>query len=143
MRNIATTTSGFYRFVYNDGSNISLICNEILSALSGEQLLAGYSGLIGGGGKEVIEHIVIIDDLCSQATFNLLWEHTDSDLDLVLIDPNNTVIDSLYAPTNDSIHFSSFSTQEFYRIDEPVSGDWTLRIIGLTVPYGTEIMMQL
>ena len=138
MRNIATTTSGFYRFVYNDGSNISLICNEILSALSGEQLLAGYSGLIGGGGKEVIEHIVIIDDLCSQATFNLLWEHTDSDLDLVLIDPNNTVIDSLYAPTNDSIHFSSFSTQEFYRIDEPVSGDWTLRIIGLTVPYGTE-----
>ena len=138
MGNIAAATGGFYRKAYDDGSNISAICHEILNAISGQQIIASFSGSIGGGGREVIEHNVVLDSLCSQVTFNLMWEHSDSDLDLVLIDPNNNVIDSAYAASDTTIYFYSYETQEFYRIDEPDYGDWTLRIIGVTVPYGTE-----
>ena len=138
MENIATSTGGFYRKADDDGSNINEICNLIFNAISGEQRFAHFHGSIAGGGREVIEHNVVLDSLCSQVTFNLMWEHNDSDLDLVLIDPNNNVIDSAYAATDTTIYFSSYTTQEFYRIDEPDYGDWTLIIIGVTVPYGTE-----
>lgn len=138
MRNIAAVTGGFYKKADDDGSNIGLICNLILNAIFGQQMIATFSGSIAGGGREVIEHNIVLDSLCSQVTFNLMWEHNDSDLDLVLIDPNNTEIDSAYAASDTTIYFYSYETQEFYRIDEPDYGDWTLKIIGVTVPYGTE-----
>jgi hypothetical protein len=86
--------------------------------------------MVAPGGT--VEEQVWIDSTIGQATFALSWP--GSDLDLVLVRPDESIVDPAVAETDPLITFVSGTTYEFYQVDAPQDGEWTLRIHGTSTP---------
>ena len=136
LSQIANFTDGFYSF--SPGPNgLSNIFNTIMQKVSNNQQIANFPGTISGSRREEILHDFTIDGSMQETTFSLLWQNSSNDLDLELIAPDSTIIDPSYAATDPYISFSSFPATEFYTVTLPDSGQWTLKVIGVSIS-GTE-----
>lgn len=126
LNNVASATGGFYS--YSPGTTrLALIYNSIRAKVTGQQVLAWIIGVIVQG--QNLFHDVFVDGGASLVNFSLTWP--GSDLDLVLIDPNGTLID--HNTTDPNISFSSGGTFENYAVMNPVPGEYTLKITGVSV----------
>lgn len=94
------------------------------------------SGTIKKG--ETVEEKVIFDSTIDKVEFNLFWGKsltTKSDLDLVIIRPDGTLIDESAAKTDPEIEFALGPGYEFYRgVTAWQYGEWKVRILGKSVP---------
>lgn len=69
---------------------------------------------------------VVIEEGGKEARFIVSWTRLKSDLDLKLFRPDGTLV-----PASERV----FGTQgEFYRIDNPTPGTWTMQVYGAFVP---------
>ncbi len=126
LNNIASSTGGFYSFSPNT-SRLSLIYNTINANVTGQQTLAWFNGLIAQG--QNLFQQAIIDAGAVFTNFSLTWP--GSDLDLVLTAPNGIIID--HNVTDPDISFTSGDTYETYTIQNPLPGQYTLTITGVSV----------
>ena len=136
LSQISNYTGGFYSFSPGP-SGLSNIFNTIMQKVSDNQQIANFPGTISGSRREEIIHNFIIDGSMQETTFSLLWQNSSNDLDLELIAPDSTIINPSYATTNPYISFSSFPATEFYTVTLPDSGQWRLKVIGVSIA-GTE-----
>lgn len=139
LANIAVSTGGI-PFGPGDPAELPGHIRTIFLHLTGEEVLASPSGQAQGGSKisTVITHDVFVDGSLHNASFSLSWQNSASDLDLELVNPQGITIDSAFAAGDPNITFNSYSTNEFYRVDSPDSGQWTLRVIGVAIAGGGE-----
>ncbi len=133
LNDIAAQTGGFYSFA-PDASGLQNIYNTIRANVTGQQVIANFSGSINQG--QTITHNAPVDGSVTNATFAVTWP--GSDLDLELIDPNGRIINPDTALVDPDIEFSTGNTYEFYTVNSPVAGDWTLKIIAIDLPSGSE-----
>ena len=73
-----------------------------------------------------------IDPTASQAIFTTTWN--GSDLDVVLISPNGTVITPAAAQNDSNINYTTESKKAYYLISAPEPGIWTMNVTGADVP---------
>ena len=133
LNNIATQTGGFYSFA-PDAGGLQVIYNSIRAKVSGQQVIANFTGVIAP--SQTITHTAPVDGSVTNATFAVTWP--GSDLNLELIDPNGRIINPDTALVDPNIEFSTGSTYEYYTVNSPVAGNWTLKIIAISVPSGGE-----
>ena len=81
-----------------------------------------------------VMHNTTIDSTISTALFVIHWIRSESDLNLVLYSPNGTRIDSSVAVTDFSIYYEENTTYEYYVIQNPEYGNWTMEITAINVP---------
>jgi endonuclease/exonuclease/phosphatase family metal-dependent hydrolase len=80
--------------------------------------------------SDVVERVVSVSSRFAEVTFRALWP--GSDVRLTLIRPDGVEIN---ASTDDPrIYHAEDSTYEMFRIDYPMSGDWTMRAEALEMP---------
>jgi len=128
LQDIAKQTGGLYAF--SPGSEqLQEIYNRISAALYGQSVVRAQAGTVSAGG--VAQQAVKIDSNLSQATFSLTWP--GSDLDLVLVQPDGGVIDPARAASDPHIDYVEGNTYEFYRVETPQRGEWTMRVIAISV----------
>lgn len=125
LNNIASATGGFYSYSPNT-TRLALIYNSIRAKVTGQQFLAWLIGLIAQG--QNIFHDIIVDGGSSLINFSLTWP--GSDLDLELTDPNGNIIN--HSTSNPNVSFTSGPTFETYIISNPVPGQYTAKIIGVS-----------
>ena len=99
-----------------------------------EQLLPTYSRKIYTG--EVLYDTSVVDST-QIVRIGIYW--FDGEIDLVLYDPYGTLIDSVYAATNDNVIYSVLQDGsplklESYGIANPVPGKWILEVTAIAVP---------
>lgn len=123
LRDIASQTGCVYRFA-PDSKKLQEIYRAIQAEIAGEDIIKIEKGKIKLE-KKIIKK-AFVDASVSGVTFSISW--VGSDLDLTLIQPNGEVIDR--ATTNPDIEFVEGTTYEFYRIDGPMQGEWTMEIFG-------------
>ncbi len=130
---IASKTGGFYRFAPSPEQLLE-IYNDIAAQVTQAQTVASIKGSVAQG--EITQSSVDIDSSIAQATFTLSWG--GSDLDLILTRPDGSIIDPSIAQTDPSIEYVEEAQYELYRLDNPMAGTWTINVIGVDVPIGTE-----
>ena len=81
--------------------------------------------------------ILYIDSTFSNIDISLMWSG-NSELDLVLQQPDGKIIDSEVAKIDSEIEYFSDESYEIYKIKNPVPGEWKARIIGKRIPAGEE-----
>jgi hypothetical protein len=133
LKSVADRTGGVYRFAPS-AQELWQIYNSILVKVYGESVVRTASGTVAQGG--VAEESVLVDSSIGSATFAVFWP--GSDLDLVLVQPDGSLIDSVVAHADPNITFVSGATYEFYKVDAPQYGEWKLRILGVSTPSGGE-----
>jgi len=139
---IAFMTGGYYSFSPSP-AGLSFIFNMILQKVINRQQIDSHPGFVSGGSKEEVTHDVLVDASIEGATFALLWQDSVNVLDLVLMTPDSTKIDSTYAATDPNISFSSFPAIKFYTIAIPDSGQWTAKVIGVAVADSEEYVVSI
>ena len=126
---IAHRTGGIYLFAFSV-DDLPFIFSVILGSIYGEDVLRTASGTVPSGGTAEVK--VLLDATIGSTTFSLFWR--GSELDLTLVQPDGSIIDPSVAETNPNISFTSGGTYQFYKIDSPQVGEWTMRIFGKTTP---------
>jgi hypothetical protein len=106
----------------------------LAGTLSGQQLLTRTSGNITQGSTQSAN--VLIDPSITQVRFGVDWG--GSDIDLALVDPYGIVIDHDNLGSYSNVSLSVADTYEFYTVNSPAPGTWTMRIEGVTIPAGGE-----
>ncbi|RKY40232.1 MAG: hypothetical protein DRP81_09640, partial [Candidatus Omnitrophota bacterium] len=61
-----------------------------------------------------------------------------SDINVVLVRPDGTIIDSSVAATDPNIDFVPGDTHESYIINSPMPGEWEIRVLGVDIEEGGE-----
>jgi len=133
LEEIANRTGGIYRFAPS-GAQLLAIFGAIAGRVYGESGVKTASGTVSPGG--IAEQTVLVDSTIGSATFSLFWR--GSDLDLTLVQPDGTIIDPSVAESDPKVSFTSGNTYEFYEIDNPQAGKWTMRIYGKSTPAAGE-----
>ena len=131
MQNIASQTGGTYHFAPGPGE-LAGIYNTIAGAVSGQQVLFSETGTVQQGAAD--EKKVVVDSTITEATFSISWSNANARLDLTLKKPTGATVDPSVASTDPSIDFVSGSTYQYYRIRQPSTGVWTMRVNGSPVP---------
>ena len=134
MNQIASSTDGQF-FVSPSPAQLLEIYNMIRGQITGEQTVASWSSTIEQGDTEILEN-VLIDAGTSSAVFAVSW--TGSDIDLVLVAPDGTVVDPSFAAGEPSVTHVSAPTNEYYSIAYPAPGAWTMQMYGADIPPGGE-----
>ena len=132
LTDIASKTGGSYYFASSDG--IRSMFNNLWVRVYGERVVRAVSGTVSSGATA--EESVLVDSTMGSMTVSLLWP--GSDLDLTLVQPDGTIIDPTLAGSDRYITFTSGSTYEFYKIEAPQPGSWTVRIFGKQTSSSTE-----
>lgn len=113
-----------------------------IGAISGDDLAGGSADQ-----NQICDHIapassitinMTIDSATSYATFFVSWEKEASNLDLVLYSPKGLRIDPSVAANDPSIDYEAYSTYEYYFIQHPEYGNWTMEITSIEVADGGE-----
>lgn len=130
---IASDTGGFYRFAATS-EDLLEIYNDIRVAVAQEQTVSFVAGSVAQG--ETSQVSVPIDSSVTRATFTLSW--AGSNLDLTLTRPDGTLIDPEAAAVDPHIDYVEKARYEFYRVQNPAAGTWTMNILGISVPPATE-----
>ena len=127
-----------------DHGQVCLIDNKIYLIGAGENRNETWEGLFFVHGEEIIhqEQITIQQDETIQRTFNIFDYVTEiivsriiqgSDVEMSLIQPpDGTLIDRNTIDPN--VHHVLGATYEVYRISNPMSGEWTVRLFGADIP---------
>jgi len=134
MQEIAAKTGGSYNFSpVGQGQILAGIYNTIAGAVSGQQTLVLFNGLVQSGVTD--ERQIVIDSTVEQATFSISWSNSGSTLGLTLEDPNGTLIDPSTAASNPDVDFVSGPTYAYYRIKSPtlIPGPWKMKVSNGTI----------
>ncbi len=129
LADIAYLTNGEYYYAGDEGDLDKIfnsISKDVHSMYPIRELLEGYIGP-----SEQIEDSEYIDSFTDEVMFFLSWE--GSDLDLTLIRPDGTIVDPEVADNDSDIRYLEEETYEFYRIKEPMVGDWQVIIDAVDV----------
>jgi Mg-chelatase subunit ChlD len=126
LREIAEMRGG-QAFAAPTGSQLRDIYLDIVGAAGIQTPLLRWEGMIQPA--ERLSQLIYTDTSAQSASFVLTWE--GSDLDLVLIDPIGNVVSR---QSSDGVAFEGGATSEFYRIDRPMPGQWTVEVVGVDVP---------
>ena len=124
LTNIASQTGGSYYYATADG--IRSMFNYLMVKVYGEKVVRSVSGTVPSGAT--VEENVLVDSTMGSMTVSLLWP--GSDLDLTLIQPDGSIITPDVAEIDPHITFTSGATYEFYKIQAPQPGAWTMRVFG-------------
>jgi hypothetical protein len=133
LNDIAVHTGGLFSFA-SDASRLQFLYNTIHAKITKQQTIANSSGSVSQGQTQ--SQTAQLDGSVSYATFSITWP--GSDLDLTLVDPNGRIIDPDTVIVDPNITFTSGATYEFYNVNNPVPGLWTLKITGVNTPAGSE-----
>ncbi len=124
----AETLEGEYYSVTLD--NIQLVYNTILAKITLKSVvLASPSGFINQG--QTLEKPVSVDEWVTKADFTLSWR--GSTIEMVLVDPGGAVITPDIAATL-GINYQVAPTYAIYTVDNPMQGEWKMRITGTDIP---------
>ena len=109
--------------------NIQLVYNTILAKITLKSVvLASPSGYINQ--DQTVEKGVSVDEWVSQVKMTLSWG--GSTIEMVLIDPSGTVITPDIASTLGTYQVAP--TYAIYTVDNPMQGEWKMRITGTDIP---------
>ena len=110
--------------------NIQLVYNKILAKITLKSVvLASPSGYINQG--QTLEKPVSVDEWVTKADFTLSWG--GSTIEMVLVDPGGAVITPDIAATL-GINYQVAPTYAIYTVDNPMQGEWKMRITGTDIP---------
>ncbi|MDE0466048.1 MAG: VWA domain-containing protein [Candidatus Poribacteria bacterium] len=124
----AETLEGEYYSVTVD--NIQSVYHKILAKITWKSVvLASPSGYINQ--DQTIEKRVKIDGWVTQANFTLNW--TGSTVEMVLVDPSGAEITPDTAATL-GISYQAAPTYAIYTVDNPMQGEWKMRLTGTDIP---------
>jgi len=127
LNNLAQQTGCVYKFAATSEA-LQEIYQDLWAEISGEDTTIKIKEKIKP--QETITRFAYLDSSMHNVTFSLLWP--GSDIDLTLINPDGKKINH---NVNDSdIEFIEGDTYEFYRIENPVHGQWQLKFYGEDVP---------
>lgn len=104
------------------------IYNLIRGNITGLQTIASVSNTITQG--EIQSSTALLDALTSIVHFLLSFQ--GSDVDMELVTPSNVIINPGNLPPN--VTYTEGTTYDFYVVDSPEAGEWTIRVIGTSVP---------
>ena len=79
-------------------------------------------------------HHIIIDSNVSSVVFFVYWLDNESDLDLILNTPSSIVVDPSIVSADPSIDYGKNAFFEYYGIQSPEPGNWTINVTALSVP---------
>jgi len=122
---IAMWTNGSW-YGHTSGFWVNHLFQSISANTYREDIIKEVKSQVPSGGT--VEETVLIDSTVGSATFSLAWP--GSDLDLIPVQPDGSVITPAVAETDPNIEFVSGATYEFYKIFAPQKGAWTLRVFG-------------
>ena len=128
LKNIAAATpEGEYYQV--DLNRIQEIYNKILAKVTRKSVFASLTGYINQG-QEFTQNIPVDRDV-RQVNFSASW--TGSTIEMVLVDPSGAAITPDIAATL-GIGYQVAPTFVIYTIDNPMAGEWGMRIKGTDIP---------
>jgi hypothetical protein len=128
LRTIAGQTNGKYFRVRHPRDALDAFGILAVDVKDGG-LITRDPSLISEG--ERVERHVPIDNTDEGAVFEASWE--GSDLDLTLVKPDGSLVDSTVAASDPDIEYVTTSHYEFYRVASPDEGEWTLVTEGIDV----------
>lgn len=125
LQRLADETRGRFWFV-SDPSELQDIFTTIYTEARQEVTVSTVSAEIDAG---VSAHTVRVDEFLSErAEFLLTWTGT-SDLDILLVKPDGTRIDSLLAEADPNMDRAEGATYEFVRVHDPDIGEWIIEVV--------------
>ena len=129
LEHIATETGGKY-YYSPTSAQLQEIYNDIVGKIIGWTTVAKrvFTILL----HQIVSLIVPVDPYTTIVTFGISW--TGSDVDLVLYRPDGSIVNQSVAATDPDIEYVEGSTYAFYRINNPMPGNWRMEIIGTDVP---------
>jgi len=130
---MASLRNGQYYYAPTS-AELRQIYSSLAGRLTGQQTVLNTSGIVGQGGQET--QTAVIDPSVRQARFVVDWG--GSDIDLVLVAPDGTVIDHAAAATYPNVSLVVGDTYEIYTVDYPLPGEWQITVQGADVSPGGE-----
>jgi hypothetical protein len=127
---IAAVTGGLY-FYAPGASGLMNIYNIIRGRATNQQTMGSFSGTIGEG--QTVSHEVIVDGLATRTMFFVTFE--GSDVDLELVTPSGTLIDSAVAETSASMKYVEGEVFDYFDVESPEAGQWQMKVIGTSLSY--------
>lgn len=118
---IANSTNGLYR--YCDGGNIAEVTEEIMQEMRDRGIVARFGENIVNNG-DIYNYDFIVDEAGSDLTINLLWNNSDTALNLRVTDPHGNILE----PVLNEVVLNEFETQQYYTIANPTSGMWHAKV---------------
>ena len=129
LQDIAIETGGTYNYAPTEDELRELYL-YIRAQVTGEQVIASYNGTISQGATQ--QHLASVDGSTYEVTFSVAFE--GSDVDLELRTPTGNLINPTAADTDPNITYIEGATYDYYRINSPIPGQWTLIIKGIDLP---------
>jgi len=124
---IAGTTNGEYQYA-KEALNLQTIYSALSGTIRGEMQIMSETGSVNQ--SETVVHDLLVDNSISELTITVNW--AGSDVDTFLYYPNGTLANSTINP---NIEYSGNTTKpEWYRIENPQVGAWSVGIYGKNVP---------
>jgi hypothetical protein len=127
---MASQTGG--SFFSATSTDIQSIYDLIQSLITGRSTIMAMHGWINMM-QTVMEHIGI-PPWMDEIKISVFWP--GSDLNLILIAPDGTEINPQVADINPDISYTKASTYAFYKINDPMEGEWEIQVTGMDVPSG-------
>jgi len=128
LQDISDGTGGKYSFAETK-EDLDEIYADISEILSIGNLIRSIGEVISSPMQ--ITKYIHVDTYTDEATFKLSWE--SGDLDLTLKRPDGSEVDPAAAQSNSNIEYVEREDYEFYRIQEPMAGDWQLIVDAVDV----------
>ena len=125
LRGIASQTGGQY-YKAPTAQQLAEIFTRLRGAPKGETTILTQRGVVKPG--ETADTAVQIDGTLKSATFSTTW--SGSTLKLTLMRPNGSIVD----PSDPGVTHGSGTTFEFYTIENPDAGTWTMKVAAIDVP---------
>ncbi len=137
LQAIAAETNGKY-FRVRSPQDLPAVFGLLSMEVKDGGFILNEQGTIAQG--EQIGKPVRMSDTDDGAAFEITWE--GSDLDLILIKPDGSVVDPEVASGDPNIEFVGTSRYEFYRVTSPDTGVWQMVIKGVEVSGQTAYTAQ-
>ncbi|RME45295.1 MAG: VWA domain-containing protein [Chloroflexi bacterium] len=135
LRNVANQTGGrFYHL--SDPDQLIRVYYDILNATSDAWLLLNRVITMTPGQSTTLD-VELPADLAS-GLFMVDWP--GSTVDMTLIDPTGRPITPETANSDPDIYHDKGTTHELYRISNPTSGPWQIRLYGRQLPWSGEFV---
>lgn len=128
LKRIAKATGGCYFYAKN-ADELRIILRNMSALQTGSDIINTFKDTITTLGQ--IIKSVFVDIFNEEVTFMLEWK--GSDLDLTLKRPDGTIVDPTVAQTDPDIEYVERDKYEFYRIKEPMAGEWQFIIDAIDV----------
>ncbi len=129
LKDIAKQTGGKF-FRSPSSATLGKVYYNITSNLTGTKQVKAVSNTIQQGAIQTAN--MTVDSTMSNVDFTCMWQ--GSDIDIVLVDPDQNVINPAAAASNEGITYTEGETYEFYKIADPAPGQWQIQATGMDIP---------